>query len=141
MILVPPEKVMLIGPSKVLTGSKVTLQCESSPSVPATILSWSVEQDGKTGKHYPSESVEQLEDGSFITRSELHLVAKHGHDLMVQCYGTNEVMKNDFKAFAHVIEILSKLKSFETYDCICFLQVPQEFQEYLEFHQIQKSKT
>ena len=61
MILVPPEKLMLIGPSKVLIGSKVTLQCESSPSVPATTLSWRVEQDGKTAVK-PSDVTAYLND-------------------------------------------------------------------------------
>ena len=31
-----------------------------------------------------------------------------GHDMVAECYANNQVMDNDFIAFAHVIEILSK---------------------------------
>ena len=105
---VAPEKVTLSGPSKVLSGSDVSLECVSSASVPAAALTWSVTQAEERLKFSPDESVEQLEDGSFITSSRLSLVASKGHDLVVECYGTNDVMGNDFQAYAHVIEILSK---------------------------------
>jgi len=102
-----PEKVTLSGPSKVLSGSDVLLECVGAPSVPAAALTWSVTQNEERLKFSPDETVEQLEDGSFVTRSMLSLVANKGHDLVVECYGTNEVMGNDYQAYAHVIEILS----------------------------------
>ena len=105
---VAPEKVTLSGPSKVLSGSDVSLECVSAASVPAAALTWSVTQADERLKFSPDESVEQLEDGSFITSSRLSLVAGKGHDLVVECYGTNDVMINDFQAYAHVIEILSR---------------------------------
>ena len=111
--LVAPEKVMLSGPSKALSGSEVTLQCESSPSVPAATLSWSVVCSEKTSKYYPEEAVEQLEDGSFITRSWLDVIVSGCNTMMVECYGTNELLDNDFEAFAHVIEVLSKLEKIK----------------------------
>merc|ERR1712013_170853 len=64
-------------------------------------------QAGERLQHSPSQSVEQLEDGSFVTRSWLEIMATTtGHDMVAECYVTNEVMDNDFIAFAHVIEIL-----------------------------------
>jgi hypothetical protein len=79
----------------------VSLECVSAASIP-------VAQAEERLEFSLDESVEQLEDGSFITRSSLNLVASQGHDLVVECYGTNDVMGNDFQAYAHVIEILSK---------------------------------
>eukprot|EP00091_Calanus_sinicus_P003425 TRINITY_DN13596_c0_g1_i2.p1 TRINITY_DN13596_c0_g1~~TRINITY_DN13596_c0_g1_i2.p1 ORF type:complete len:116 (-),score=22.42 TRINITY_DN13596_c0_g1_i2:229-576(-) len=40
-----------------------------------------------------------------------NLLAGKGHDLVVECYGTNDVMGNDFQAYALVIEILSPPRS------------------------------
>jgi len=102
-----PEKVTLSGRSKVLTGSVVSLECVSAPSVPATTLTWGVTQSAERLNFSPDENVEQLEDGSFVTSAILEVVAGKGHDLVVECYGTNEVMGGDFQAFAHVVDILS----------------------------------
>merc|ERR1712106_316320 len=102
-----PEAVSVSGPSTVLSGSAVSLECVSAPSVPAAALTWSVSQAGERLQFSPDENVEQLEDGSFQTISILEVVAGKGHDLVVECYGTNEVMGSDFHAFAHVIDILS----------------------------------
>ena len=91
-----------------LSGSAVSLECVSAPSVPAAALTWSVSQAEERLQFSPNENVEQLEDGSFVTRARLEVAAGKGHDLVVECYGTNEVMGSDFQAFAHVIDILSK---------------------------------
>ena len=85
-----------------LSGSDVVLECVSAHSVPAAALTWSVTQAEERLRFSPDESVEQLEDGSFVTRSKLTLVANKGHDLVVECYGTNEVMGNDFQAYASI---------------------------------------
>jgi hypothetical protein len=79
----------------------------TAPSTPAASVTWSVTQAGQTLQHSPEQSVEQLEDGSFVTWSWLEVMASTGHDLAVECYGTNQVMGKDFQAYAHVIEILS----------------------------------
>ena len=105
---VAPEKVTLSGRSKVLSGSVVSLECVSAPSVPATTLTWGVTQSAERLNFSPDENVEQLEDGSFVTSAILEVVAGKGHDLVVECYGTNDVMGGDFQAFAHVVDILSK---------------------------------
>ena len=106
---VAPAEVLLSGPDKVLSGSAVSLECVTAPSTPAASITWSVTQAGERLQYSPSQSVEQLEDGSFVTRSWLEVMATTtGHDMVAECYATNEVMNNDFIAFAHVIEILSK---------------------------------
>ena len=100
---------MLSGPDKVLSGSEVSLECVTAPSTPAASITWSVTQAGERLQYSPSQSVEQLEDGSFVTRSWLEVMATTtGHDMVAECYATNQVMDNDFIAFAHVIEIMSK---------------------------------
>ena len=100
---------MLSGPDKVLSGSEVSLECVTAPSTPAASITWSVTQAGERLQYSPSQSVEQLEDGSFVTRSWLEVMATTtGHDMVAECYATNQVMDNDFIAYAHVIEILSK---------------------------------
>ena len=94
-----------------LSGSEVSLECVTAPSTPAASITWSVTQDGERLQYSPSQSVEQLEDGSFVTRSWLEVMATASttsHDMVAECYATNQVMDNDFIAFAHVIEILSK---------------------------------
>ena len=91
-----------------LSGSAVSLECVSAPSVPAAALTWSVSQAEERLQFSPDENVEQLEDGSFVTRARLEVVAGKAQDMVVECYGTNEVMGGDFQAFAHVIAILSK---------------------------------
>ena len=92
-----------------LSGSEVSLECVTAPSTPAASITWSVTQAGERLQYSPSQSVEQMEDGSFVTRSWMEVMASStGHDIVVECYATNQVMDNDFIAFAHVIEILSK---------------------------------
>merc|ERR1719278_2039911 len=106
-LTVAPAEVFLSGPDKVLSGSEVSLECVTAPSTPAASISWSVTQAGERLQYSPSQSVEQLEDGSFVTRSWLEVMASTtGHDIVAECYATNQVMDNDFIAFAHVIEIL-----------------------------------
>lgn len=71
-----------------------------------------------------AEEVEQLSDRSFVTRStykiyvvwkymlyfrsHLELEANSVKDLVVECYGNNEVLGKDSRAYAHIVEILSK---------------------------------
>ena len=105
---VAPAEVVLSGPSRVLSGSTVSLECVTAPSTPAASITWSVTQAGERLQYSPSQDVEQLEDGSFVSRSWLEVMATKGHDLVAECYATNQVMDNDFVAYAHVIEILSK---------------------------------
>ena len=92
-----------------LTKCCQALKCVTAPSTPAASITWSVTQGGERLQYSPSQSVEQLEDGSFVTRSWLEVMATTtGHDMVAECYANNQVMDNDFIAFAHVIEILSK---------------------------------
>ena len=55
---VAPEKVTLSGPSKVLSGSDVSLECVSAASVPAAALTWSVTQAEERLEFSPDECVE-----------------------------------------------------------------------------------
>ena len=109
LLPVAPAEVLLSGPDKVLSGSEVSLECVTAPSTPAASITWSVTQAGERLQYSPSQSVEQLEDGSFVTRSWLEVMASTtSHDMVTECYATNQVMDNDSIAFAHIIEILSK---------------------------------
>jgi len=103
-----PDWVSVRGPEKSRSGDLINLYCESSPSVPAASLQWTVggfwvtEGAGQTQQ----EEVEQLSDGSFITRSHMDIKAGDGIDMEVVCYGTNPALRNDSQAALHIIEII-----------------------------------
>ena len=47
-IVDPPERVHVFGQGKVKEGEIIMIECESSPSIPASSLSWRVEEDGNS---------------------------------------------------------------------------------------------
>lgn len=102
-----PEKVTITGPQRASLGSRVSLECISSPSVPATSLTWSIKQANEVKEQNTEEEVEQLLDGSFVTRAHLEVEATKSQDLVVECYGNNKVLGKDSRAYAHIVEILS----------------------------------
>merc|ERR1719187_802876 len=105
-----PEKVTVTGPSKILSGEVLKLSCSSSPSIPASSLYWTVRQSDKTLEYAEPESeVVQKEDGSFITESLLTVPVTNGkgHDLRVECLANNEVLGEDYRAYYHLVDILS----------------------------------
>ena len=108
--LVAPENVAITGPSKVVVGSDISLDCISGKSYPATSIHWSVTEEGTTTKkYYPEVDVDQMDEGSFVSKSQLNLTAKSASkSLLVECYGSNDVMGDDMQVFAHTIQILSK---------------------------------
>jgi len=101
-----PESVTVSGVDRTRIGDLLSLMCQSSPSVPAATIQWRV---GGAGQALgPSqEEVEQLQDGSFVTRSHLSVRAGEGKDVEAVCYGTNSVMGNDSQAALHIVEIVS----------------------------------
>jgi len=102
-----PQTVQLTAPSTVLSGAPLLLECVSSPSIPASSISWSVTQDHHILQPAHHATVEQMEDGSFITMSVLDMVAANGQEMIVECFASNVIMKGDSRAYAHVIQILS----------------------------------
>ena len=105
---VAPQTVQLTAPSTVLSGAPLLLECVSSPSIPASSISWSVTQDHHILQPAHHATVEQMEDGSFITMSVLDMVAANGQEMIVECFASNVIMKGDSRAYAHVIQILCK---------------------------------
>ena len=55
---------------------------------------------------YSTENmVEQMEDGSWTTRSVLEFEAGQGEDAVVECFADHEALGEESRAFAHVIVI------------------------------------
>ena len=51
------------------------------------------------------EEVEQMEDGSWRTRSVLEFVAGDGDEVVVECHAKHEVLGDGIKTGAHRIKI------------------------------------
>jgi hypothetical protein len=102
----PPTTVTLSAqPHQATAGETVQVQCVSSPSLPPAHLHWVVMQDTVRVEHTPVEEVEQLEDGSWRTRSVLEFVAGDGDEVVVECLAKHDVLEDDTVAFVHVIKI------------------------------------
>ena len=101
----PPTDVSVSGPSSALPEDLVTLQCETFPSVPAAALHWVVIQEEQRVEYSTENMVEQMEDGSWCTRSWLEFTLGQGGDAVVECHAKHEAFSEDSLTFAHVITV------------------------------------
>ena len=111
IISVAPESVTVTGPQKIRSGDDLVLECSSSASVPASSLRWRLELFGQEVEvSNPESDMKQLDDGSYVSRSVLSLpvISTTGHDLVAECYATNSVLGDDYRAYVHIVEVLCK---------------------------------
>ena len=92
----------------------MSVQCDSHPSVPPAALHWAVVQDNNRVEYSTENTEEQMEDGSWRTRSVLEFVAGHGEDVVVECYARHQALREDSRAFALVIMLGKDAYSFSS---------------------------